>query len=147
MRRVQKLGLMVLLLVAACGGQAALAKGTVVGAVGPREAVEAFLATVKRKDIEAMSLVWGTAKGPAREQMDRNELEKRELLLVCHLQHDAYRVVEQNPDVGGSVVVKVELTLGNMKKVKPFTAIKGPAERWFMTDVDIQDMQQFCRGR
>ncbi|MBI3790028.1 MAG: hypothetical protein HY275_04025 [Gemmatimonadetes bacterium] len=138
---------MMLALAAACSGRPTLASGTVVGAVGPREAVEAFLGTVKKKDIDAMALVWGTAKGPVREQMDRNELEKRELLLICHLQHDGYKVVDQNPDVGGTVVVKVELTLGTLKRLKPFTTIKGPNERWFMTDVDIQDMQPFCKGR
>ena len=139
---------MLLLVAAACGGgQAALGSGVVVGAVGAREAIDAFLATVKKKDIQAMSLVWGTQNGPVREQMERNQMEKRELLLVCYLKHDSFRVVDDSRGENGRIVFKVELTQGQLKRATNFTAVKGPNERWFLEDVDITLMQDFCTGR
>lgn len=143
---MRRLGIAGVLLAMACGGGAAL-DGRPVGALGPREAVEGFLGAVKSKDLVGMSLVWGNEKGPVRSQFEATELEKRELLLMCHLTHDGYKVLDQAPDVGGTVIVKVELAQGPMKKVKPFSATKGPAGRWFMSNVDIGDMQQFCQGR
>src|SRR5688572_6446905 len=47
------------------------------GTATSEAAVTAFLGAVKAGDLQAMSLVWGTEKGPASEQMDRAELEKR----------------------------------------------------------------------
>ncbi len=139
--------MMMLVVAAACGGRQSVGAGVSVGAVGPREAVEAFLATVRSKDIQAMSLVWGTSSGPVREQIDRNELEKRELLLVCYLKHDSFRVVDDSRGETGRVLYKVELQQGRLKRTTTFKAVKGPDERWFMEDVDISVMQDFCTGR
>ncbi len=145
---MRKLFMVMLAVVAACGGnRGSVPRGAVVGAVGARQSVEGFLSTVRSKDIQAMSLIWGTAKGPAREQIDRNELEKRELLLVCYLQHDSFRVVEETSGEGGRSVFKVELQQGSLKRATIFKSIKGPDERWFMEDVDISGMQDFCKGR
>ena len=145
---MRKLAMVMLLVAAACGGgRSSVGSGVVVGAVGAREAVEAFLATVRSKDIQAMSLVWGTSNGPVREQMDRNEMEKRELLLVCYLKHDTFRVVEDSRGENGRMLFKVELQQGALKRATTFKAVKGPGERWFMEDVDISVMQDFCTGR
>ena len=145
---MRKFAMMVLVVAAACGGgRQSVGAGVSVGAVGPREAVEAFLATVRSKDIQAMSLVWGTSNGPVREQIERNELEKRELLLVCYLKHDSFRVVEDSRSDTGRMLYKVEMQQGQLKRTTTFKAVKGPGERWFMEDVDISLMQDFCTGR
>jgi len=50
--------------------------------------VDQFLAAVKAQDLQAMSVVWGTSKGPARDQLERSELEKREIIMQGCYDHD-----------------------------------------------------------
>ena len=82
-----------LLLLAACstGTQTAANNGQVTGAVTPQLAVEQFLRAVKATDLQAMSGVWGTKDGPARETMDRTQMEKREVILAGCFAHDSDR--------------------------------------------------------
>lgn len=144
---MRKLGLVGLVVIAACGGGQALSAGMIPGASGPREALESFLQTVRSKDIQQMSLVWGTAEGPVRGRMERNEMEKRELLLQCYLRHDAFRVIDETKSTTGKVMFRVELAQGAVKRATNFTTVKGPEDRWFLEDVDISVMQDFCRNR
>ena len=144
---MRKLGLVLLCIAAACGGAAMNSDGSPAGAVGPREAVEQFLATVRSKDIQKMSLIWGTSSGPVRDRMERNEMEKREILLQCYLKHDAFKVLDDNRSDDGKVKFRVELTQSGQKKTTTFVAVKGPGDRWFMEDADITVMQDFCTGR
>ena len=69
------------------------AGGATTGAATPRLAVEQFLRGAKATDIQAMSAVFGTKAGPARETMDRTELEKRQVILACFFTHDTYRIL------------------------------------------------------
>src|SRR4051812_48548394 len=63
------------------------------GADSPRAAVDGFLAAVKKQDLQAMSMIWGTEKGLARDQMSRDELEKRLVIMQCSLNHDSWKIV------------------------------------------------------
>ena len=51
------------------------------GAATPKGAVSDFLNAVNAQDIQAMSVIFGTSKGPSRDNMDRTELEKRLIIL------------------------------------------------------------------
>src|SRR5579871_5474586 len=42
------------------------------GAATPRKAVDDFLAAIHAKDLQAMSMVWGTDHGPARDAINRD---------------------------------------------------------------------------
>ena len=142
---MRKLAFVALVLAGCFGG--GRTGGPATGAVGSREAVDAFMKTVKEKDIQAMSIVWGTSRGPARDQIDRAELEKRELLMQCYLRHDGYRIKSDGPGQGGRVLYKVEVQQGQRKRETTFTTIKGPEDRWYVEDVDITVIQDFCTGR
>ncbi len=63
-------------------GNTATGERQLAGAASPREAVQSFLAAVKSQDLQAMSVIWGTSKGPARDQVDRAQLERRELIML-----------------------------------------------------------------
>ena len=128
------------------GGTASQGGGAVAGAVGPRQAVEAFLTTIQGKDIQAMSLVWGSTDGPVRDHMARDQMEKREILMQCYLKHDAAKIGDQSPGQDGHVIFKVELTQGQRRRQTNFTTVKGPAERWYVEDVDLSPMQDFCNN-
>lgn len=134
-------------LTAACGGGTAGGGPTpaAVGAATPEAAVTAFLAAAKDRDLQAMSVVWGTAKGPARETMARAELERRELIMMQVLCPEQSRVVERQPGEAGKVVLRMELSRPGMTKTPRFTTVAGPGGRWYVEDFEIASLQDFCR--
>lgn len=135
-----------LILVAACSSatQNPLPSGALTGAAAPRLAVEQFLNGARARDLQAMSSVFGTSKGPARETMDRVELEKRQIILACYFNHDSYRILGEAAGVGGHRDVRVELRKGNMTRQPTFYTIQGPGRRWYVDNMDIAAVRDFC---
>lgn len=135
-----------LLLLAACstGTQTAANSGQLTGAATPQLAVEQFLRAVNAKDIQAMSIVFGTNNGPARETMDRTELEKRLIILACYFTHDSARILGEAQGSGGHREVRVEVKKGNMTRQSTFYTIQGPGRRWYVDNMDIAAVRDFC---
>jgi len=134
-----------LLLLTACAtGTRTASNGTPTGAAAPQLAVQEFLKAVNAKDIQAMSSVFGTDKGPARETMDRTELEKRLVILACYFNHDTNRILGEASGTGGHREVRVELNKGNMSRQTTFYAIQGPGRRWYVDNMDIAAVRDFC---
>jgi len=118
--------------------------GQVSGAATPRLAVEQFLKGAKETDIQAMSSVFGTQAGPARETMDRTELEKRQVILACFFTHDTYRILGESAGVGGHRELRVEIKKGNVTRQPTFYVIQGPGQRWYVDNMDIASVRDFC---
>lgn len=116
-----------------------------VGASTPRLAVEQFLTAVRAQDLQAMSVVFGTARGPSRDNMPREELDKRLIILQCYFNHDKSRTLAEGPGEGGHRVFTVELTRGRLTKAPRFYAIRGPNDRWFVDNMEIAVVREFCR--
>lgn len=114
------------------------------GAAAPRMAVDAFLDAVRTEDLQAMGATWGTAAGPARNTIERTELEKRVIIMQCYLQHDSYRVLSETPGEGGRRVVRVELTRGNNKRQPALYTVPAAGGRWFVESVEIAAVRDFC---
>lgn len=129
---------------AACGKKPAPGVA-LTGAPAPRVAVEQFLGAVKAQDLQAMSVVWGTSKGPARDQLERSELEKREIIMQGCYDHDRYRILEEGPAPDGERFVKVEITRARKTAVPTFSLVKGPSDRWYVRDAGIAAMKEFCK--
>lgn len=120
--------------------------GVAFGADSPRAAVETFFAAVKAGDLQAMGSIWGNKDGPALRQFDRAELEKRELLMICHLNHDSARVLEQvRAGEPQHVVFKTELKKGPLTRNTNISTIQGPQGRWYVVDADIMSVREFCQ--
>jgi hypothetical protein len=126
---------------------APVASGSTSGAADPVSAVRTYLAAVKAQDLQAMSLVWGTAQGPARAQMDRDYLEKAELVVVRCLAHDSYDVIGDAPGIAGKRVFAVALKRRDLTKTTNFNVVSGPSRRWYVESVDMEPLQQFCSNR
>lgn len=120
------------------------AGGQLVGASSPRMAVEQFLAAVRAQDLQAMSAVFGTTRGPSRDNMDREQLDKRLIILQCYFYHDKFRILGENPGEGGHRVFLVELTRGRLIRTPRFYTIKGPDDRWFVDNMEIAAVREFC---
>lgn len=134
-----------LLLLAACSRATTVGdSGQLTGAPTPQLAVEQFLRAVNAKDLQAMSTVFGTKDGPARATMDRTELEKREIILACYFNHDTNRVLGENSGRDSHREVRVELTKGNLRRETTFYAVKGPGGRWYVDNMDIASVRDFC---
>jgi hypothetical protein len=118
--------------------------GQVPGAPSPRLAVEQFLNAARAEDIQAMTAVWGTSRGPARETMERTELERRAIILQCFVTHDSFRVVGESPGQGGRRVFGVVLVRGNRSRQTSIYAIAGPGRRWYVENVDLASIRDFC---
>jgi hypothetical protein len=146
---VKKLALL-LLLAAACrqpSRTAPAAAGSSGGALAtPRAAVEAFLQAVRTEDLQAMGAVWGTADGPAREQMDRDTMEKREVVMMCYFRHDAFRIAGETPAASARNLL-VELKRGKEQRTTTFTVIPARRGGWYVQKVDIEPVGDWCTRR
>lgn len=117
------------------------------GADSQTAAIERFLAAAQAKDIKTMSDVWGDESGPSRNKFATKELERRELIMVCLLQHDQSRIAPASRTEGGRFAMSVELTQGALKATSKFTVAKGPSDRWYVQDFETVPLQSkgFCR--
>lgn len=114
------------------------------GAAAPRLAVEQFLSAAKAGDLQAMSVVFGTNKGAARDNMPWNELEKREVILQCFFNADSYRIVSDTQGTDGHRVVRAELSKGTVSRQPNFFVVQGPAGRWYVDNMEIAVVRDFC---
>ncbi|MDP9176950.1 MAG: hypothetical protein M3O61_04650 [Gemmatimonadota bacterium] len=144
--------LLVMLALSACSRATTTSPGgtsttgpQLVGASTPRLAVEQFLTAVRAQDLQAMSVVFGTSSGPSRDNMEREQLDKRLIILQCYFNHDKSRMLGETPGEGGHRIFTVELTRGRLTKAPRFYAIKGPRDRWFVDNMEIAAVREFCR--
>ncbi len=115
------------------------------GAATARAAVEQFLNAVRAEDIQAMSVNFGTSQGPARDNMDRDELEKRLVILQCFFNHDKFRLLGDAPGDDGHRIIGAELTRGGQSRSPRFYVISGPGRRWYVDNMEIAVVRDFCR--
>lgn len=162
MRKIGSLTLIVAgVLVSACARQVVSTETALPGAAAPsaggapstvggasgRATVEAFLAAVNAQDLQAMSGLWGNAKGLARDQLKREELEKRLIIMQCLMQHDKAVFVEERPrlQTGGRQEFVLTLTKGKDTAKTAIVTVPGPGGRWLVEDVDVTKLRDFCR--
>jgi hypothetical protein len=142
---VKKLVLL-LILCSACRSSGRSAGGApLTGAAAPRLAVEQLLAAIKATDLQAMSLIWGSKGGPARDLMPRTELEQREIIMQGCFDHDRYRILEETPGTDGQRVFRVELTKGTTVVTPRFYTVKGPSDRWYVQDLEMAAVSAICK--
>jgi hypothetical protein len=107
-----------------------------------------FLGAAQSQDLQAMGAVWGTDKGAARDNMDREQLERRLILLQPCYVHDRAQVLDERlGTTPNDRAVRIQITRGTRTKTLEFDIVKGPSNRWYVLDVDYETVQNdFCRG-
>jgi hypothetical protein len=122
--------------------------GALLGATSARVAVDRFLAAAKNQDMATIGALFGDERGAARVRDDPRAFEQRAVIMICALQHDQAKVTEGAASVGGKVLFSVDLVQGLMQATTKFTAVRGPGERWFISEFDIVALQNkgFCRN-
>ena len=141
---MKRVALLLLPFAAACASLPGGGAGT--GAESPNAAIQQFLAAARRKDLTAMATVWGTEKGPASQTMSQRELERRELIMIQCLPHEQATLGTPAPSEAGRLRIPVELTLLTRKATPVFTVVRGPKDRWYVENLEIDQLrdQGFC---
>ncbi len=117
------------------------------GAASPRAAVMAFLGAAKAEDLQSMAAIWGTADGPARDVLPRDELEKRELIMIRCFRHDSAKILGETTGERGKQILPVELKSKALTGSTNFTVVPGPRGRWYVEEADIAPLKDFCSRR
>ncbi len=120
-------------------------EGTVVGgsemsSVAPMLSVERFLQAVNAEDLESMSRLFGTARGPA--QGDPLQLETELALIARILQHQDYEVVSDRREFGRTNLthrIGVNLTIdGRVVPNVGFSVVQADSGRWFVEVIELE---------
>ena len=111
------------------------------GATSARAAVAAFLTAARNEDLQAMADVWGTAAGPARNTIPRDELEKRELIMMCFLRHDRYHMISDAGSTAGQRRIEVEIENGTLRRTTAFIVVPAPDGRWYVQTFEIESLR------
>ncbi len=135
-----------LVLASACKTVTVIAPAAGTGAASPKAAVERFVLAAKMQDIQALGAAFGDETGPMRDHTDRQQMEKRAVIMLACTRHDKATISEMTPDIGGHQTAMVEFTQGKLVASSKFTVVKGPADRWYVNLFDLQTMQNkgFC---
>ena len=114
-------------------------------AVGPRPALDAFLAAIRAQDLQALANAWGDKNGPVRDTklFSREEMEQRELYLMRCFKHDRARVLGESPAADNERSFQVELVRGTVTRVTDFVTTKGP-DRWYVRTGALAPVQDLC---
>jgi len=135
-----------IVLLAAChSGPRAGANGSLTGAADARAALDGFLGAIRSQDLQAMSRLWGGERGLARDRLSRDDLEKRELLIMCHMAHDSYDVVDEHSERDGSLTFVVRLKRGRDQRQTRYKMYRSDARRWYVEDADMGPVSDFCQ--
>ncbi|MEP7066768.1 MAG: hypothetical protein ABI889_12085 [Gemmatimonadota bacterium] len=133
---------------AACSsGGGGVSHGQMTGAASPQLAIEQFLAAARAQDLQAFSAIWGSERGAARDVVDRSQLEKRELTMMCYLTHDRFAISSDVAPKPGEHDYTVEITRGSQTRETKMTAVQGPSDRWYVLDVQLAPLQDLCSRR
>ena len=119
--------------------------GGATGARSSRAAVEAFLDAARAGDIQALTSVWGTEKGAARDRAPANEVEKSAVIMACHFRNDSYEIQSERAGENNERVTRVELRRQNLRRSTTFNTVEGPGERWYVSNADIVAVQDIAK--
>jgi hypothetical protein len=108
------------------------------------------MAAMKARDLQAMSAVWGSARGSVRETMSRDQMEKSGTIVMGLLCPEGFRVLGSSAGDAGRRVIRGQMTRGQRTIDVTFVTVQGPASRWYVEDVPLngdlpQRLQSFCR--
>jgi hypothetical protein len=111
--------------------------------------VLAFLDAAKNGDLQALSAVWGSTAGSVRDAgtIPREEMEKRELVMLCYLGHDSHQIVSEAPSANNERVVAATLRRGTLTRTANFYAVAGPGGRWYVRQFDMEALTDLCKSK
>jgi hypothetical protein len=126
-------------------GCASTPSGLPAGAESADAAVRAFLAAARSNDMRGLATMWGNAESPVRDRAKPDEVERRAMIIICHLRHEQATLGMPQTGQGGRQLIPVDLTQGDLKGRTTFTAVQNAKTgRWFVEDVGLGPIAAFC---
>ena len=106
---------------------------------------DAYLAATRAKHLQALGGNWGDKNGAIRDskRISRDELEKRELVLMCYFSHDSYTVLNDEQAAGGERKMTVRLTRGTVTRTTDFF-LTSTADRWYVRTANMDPVRDLC---
>ena len=105
------------------------------------QALDQFLGAVKANDLNRMSQLWGTDRGPAADWMQPGDLRKKLTVIQIYLNHTGYRVVEgpiAAPANSNVRTFRVELQHRDCNHVQPIDLMRTRSGGWLVFDVHLE---------
>lgn len=144
---MRRLGIAMLLVLASVGCRPTAVGGGTGGADTAQMAVVEFLNAARAQDLQGISAMWGNEESPTRERVDRQELERRLMIIACHLRHDESRIGPAQMGEGGRTVFSVSITRGPTTATLPVTTVKNlRSGKWFVEEVDLRPAARICNA-
>lgn len=144
---MRRLGIAMMLVLASVSCRPAAVGSGSGGADTAQMAVVEFLNAARAQDLQGISAVWGNEESPTRERVDRQELERRLMVIACHLRHDESRIGPAQMGEGGRTVFGVTITRGTQTATLPFTVVKNRRSgKWFVEDLDLRPAAPICNA-
>jgi len=137
------------------------AGGGALGATTPKAAIASFIAALNAQDLQAMSAVWGDADGSVRNQMDADELMKREVVMIQMLKcvRKDFTIISDAVASANQRSMQVELNFlppsraggsnGStiLSRTTNFGVASDKTGRWFVSSVDLNKVNDVCLAR
>jgi hypothetical protein len=134
----QRVVVLALAALAACGGSAGNAPAAPGPVTSPRGAVEQFLQAVADSNLPKMASLWGTAAGPAAKTNQPPDYQRRVVVMQAYLKNEGTAITGDAADGGPDRhVVQVELRRDLCTRTVPFTVIKLADGTWLVNQVDL----------
>ncbi|MEX2583755.1 MAG: hypothetical protein WD766_10805 [Gemmatimonadota bacterium] len=129
-----------LLVLTACGAGLQPPSG-IPGAPAAPVAVERFLQLAADRDYAGMGWYFGTSEGPVMQRDPVSQVERRMYGLASLLENDSFIVGNGLPvpgRTGEAIRFNVILTRRGRTLAVPFTTVRGPDERWYVEQLDVE---------
>lgn len=136
---------LVLVLLAACRSAQPREGTQLTGAPTPQAALDRLLAAIRAQDLQALGAVWGDKRGSARDMMERDEYDKRVILMQCYYSHDQARIISGPTTKVDTVLFNIELSKGQARATTTAKTLQGPGSRWYVLTMDPVP-RGFCSG-
>lgn len=115
------------------------------GADTAQMAVVEFLNAARAQDLQGISAYWGNEESPTRDRVERQELERRLLIIACHLRHDESRIGPAQMGEAGRTVFAVTITRRDQTATVPFTTVRNRRSgKWYVEDLDLRPAAPIC---
>lgn len=109
------------------------------------DALGQFLDAAHANDIQKMSRLWGTSRGPASEWMSDSTLSKRMLVVQRYMSANGYRIVEGPLAVPGHAdrrLFRVELQRQQCLHMQPIELVQAKRGGWLVYDVHLESANE-----
>ena len=148
-RRIRSLPAVLLLALAACGGNAATTappsgpapQPMPAAATGPAAAVEGFLAQAAARNYMGMAQLFGTVEGPISSHEPGPQVERR-MYAIANIVHNDRFMIRGQQNIPGrgpeALQLTVSITQGGQTKDVPFVVVRSNAGNWRVEQIDLQ---------